>query len=63
MDTQSKMILVSFMFLRAIEDKVAQVREQGLQSIGSMGALLPGRDPIARKVYHKQKINDFDIVL
>jgi hypothetical protein len=26
--------------------------EQGLKSIGSMGALLPGRVPLARKVDH-----------
>ena len=63
MDTHSKMILVPVMFLSTIEDNMAQVREQGMKRIGSMGALLPGRDPIARKVYHKQKINDFDIVL
>ena len=37
--------------------------QQGRKSIESMGALPPGRDLIARKVDHKQKINDIYIVL
>ena len=40
-----------------------ECQEQGLKSTGSTGALLPGRDLIARKVDHKQKINDIYIVL
>ena len=36
---------------------------QGQKSIGSMGALLPGRDFTARKVDHKQEIYDICIVL